>query len=68
MLMNMKHKKLAQYLKDHELTQVDFANALGVSKVTVHGWLNGRRKPEPALMSKVMQITGGFLTWEDFYA
>lgn len=65
--MKHKHKKLEQYLKDINQTQYAFAKVVGVNKVTVHGWLYGKRKPQPEMIKVLHEVTGGYLSWDDFY-
>ena len=43
-------KEVAELRKFLDLTQVDFANAMGISVYTLRNWEQGRRVPEgPAL-------------------
>lgn len=40
------------------LTQTEFADALGVSKMTVFEWENGKRRVRPVYMPLIAQVTG----------
>lgn len=40
------------------LTQTEFAEALGVSKMTVFEWENGKRRVRPVYMPMIAQVTG----------
>lgn len=40
------------------LTQTEFADALGVSKMTVFEWENGKRRVRPVYMPMIAQVTG----------
>lgn len=63
----IRHKKLWQYLKDINCTQQKFAEILGVNRVTIHGWLTGKRKPDMKGMKKLSNVTDGYFSLEDFY-
>lgn len=39
-------------------SQTDLAKQLDVDRVTVARWESGDRKPDPALLSKIVEITG----------
>lgn len=40
------------------LTQTEFADALGVSKMTVLEWEKGKRRVRPVYMPMIAQVTG----------
>lgn len=40
------------------LTQIQFANALGVSKLTVSEWETGKRRIKPAYLPAIARVTG----------
>ena len=40
------------------LTQTEFADALGVSKMTVFEWENGKRRVRPVYMPMIASVTG----------
>lgn len=40
------------------LTQTEFADALGVSKMTVFEWENGKRRVRPVYMPLIARVTG----------
>lgn len=40
------------------LTQTEFAEALGVSKMTVFEWENGKRRVRPVYMPLIARVTG----------
>lgn len=49
-------KRLRAYRKLKQMTQIEFAHALGVSVAIVGGLERGTRTPEPQLMKKIEEI------------
>ncbi|MCA0945874.1 helix-turn-helix transcriptional regulator [Salipiger pacificus] len=49
---------LAQFLKQSQMTQRAFADAVGVSQPTVNRWLNGAM-PSWARAATIERVTGG---------
>jgi len=58
--------KLARYLAIHDLTQVQFAAAVGVSRVCVNHWVNERKIPLAHQMIAIHGATGGDVSADDF--
>lgn len=58
--------KLSEFLETKELTPQAFAGLLPVSGEAVRLWLNGDRTPRPAQMQRIMEITEGAVTPNDF--
>ena len=58
--------KLARYLAFHSLTQVQFAAAVGVSRVCVNHWVNERKVPLARQMIAIYRATGGDVSADDF--
>ena len=59
--------RLAQYLVERGETERAFAEKLGVSPSTVSRWVRGARTPRPAMIRKILQVTGGCVTAAGFY-
>jgi transcriptional regulator with XRE-family HTH domain len=56
---------LQNWLHKQKLTVAQFAQSIGVQKVTVYRWLYGHRIPSPAMMRLVMEATDGAVTAND---
>lgn len=50
---------LRSYLKRHKIKQRVFARQMGVREATISLWCNGRRTPEPYMMQRISDATGG---------
>ena len=59
--------KLRDYLKDHSLSQSEFADRIGVSKETVRRYIAGTRIPERDVMEKIALATACKVTANDFF-
>ena len=59
--------KLRDYLKDHSLSQSEFADRIGVSKETVRRYIAGTRIPERETMEKIALATACQVTANDFF-
>ncbi|MGE0383454.1 MAG: transcriptional regulator [Gammaproteobacteria bacterium] len=53
---------LSAYLKEHELTQDQFAKLIGVSQGLVHQWLKGRTSITPERAADIERATAGAVT------
>jgi len=49
---------LKRYLEEHKVTQVEFAERIGVHQPTVSDWLSGRFKPSLANLQAISAETG----------
>jgi predicted transcriptional regulator len=58
---------LENYIKDNGLTYESFGKLIGVSDAAVSRYVKGKRKPKPSIMSKIIKITQGKVTANDFY-
>jgi transcriptional regulator with XRE-family HTH domain len=58
--------QLATYLSQKEISDGDFAEAIGVSRQAVHRYKTGERFPERAVLQKIAEATGGNVTANDF--
>ena len=61
------NKKLADYLARKGLNPAQFAALIGVSQVAVHRYLHMQRTPHRRVMAKIIEVTGGKVTADDFY-
>lgn len=59
-------EKLRAYLKDHRLTQEQFAEAAGVPGPQVSLWLGGKRRPSLASALKLEAATAGAVRAADW--
>ena len=51
-------ERLRQYLEEEQLTQVAFAQMMGVKQPTVWEWLNGHAKPSADRLIEMSRVTG----------
>lgn len=58
---------LAEYLRTAELTHKAFADKLGVSQVTVHRWIKGRRFPDRQMILKIEDATANTVRPADWF-
>lgn len=58
--------KLASYLETKNVSDSDFADAIGVSRQAVHRYKSGDRFPERPVLSRIFKATGGRVTANDF--
>jgi transcriptional regulator with XRE-family HTH domain len=58
--------RLQDYLASNSLSRADFAQQIGVSVESVRRYLNGR-VPEPSVMGKIIWVTDGEVTANDFF-
>lgn len=59
--------RLDQYLKQHGITQREFAEAIGCEQPTVARFVNGDRIPSVDLMRAIAEHTGGTVMPNDFF-
>jgi transcriptional regulator with XRE-family HTH domain len=63
--------KLRAYLKKHNLTYQEFADLIGVRKMTVWHWATDgphRKTPRPKHLKRIIEATKGKVTYSDFFA
>lgn len=58
--------KIDQYLKDHSLTDDQFAAQVGADRSAVTRWRNGTTIPSPARQVRIFEVTGGLVSPNDF--
>jgi len=58
---------LDPYMKMYAISNEVLAEKLGVSPVTVHRYRKKKRVPEPEIMQRIYEITGGKVTPNDFH-
>jgi transcriptional regulator with XRE-family HTH domain len=54
------------FRKNHQLSQDELADKLGVSKSAISRWENGGRWPNRLIVRKISRITNGAVTANDF--
>jgi predicted transcriptional regulator len=59
--------RLREFLSENEISEAAFSAQVGVSQVAVHRYVAGQRTPSYEIMLKIMDITGGEVTANDFY-
>lgn len=59
--------RLRDWREAQMLTQQALAKNLGCAQATVHRWETGHRRPHPHQMIRIVAITGGAVTANDFY-
>lgn len=57
---------LDQFRRDRNLRLTDLASLLGAKPSTVHGWLNGHRRPSWEWVERIHEVTGGAVSADDF--
>jgi transcriptional regulator with XRE-family HTH domain len=57
---------LRRWMFDEQLTQTDFADAVGISQGFLSDMIAGRRKPSDETAAKIKKITKGAITAEHF--
>lgn len=58
--------RLNDYLADKRMTAEEFAMALGVTSAALSRYVTGDRVPRPAIMRKIIDLTAGRVTPNDF--
>ncbi len=57
---------LPAYLREHKVRIKAFADAVGVSRNTVHRWLRGENRPRWKQIERIAEFTNGKVTAESF--
>ena len=60
--------KLSEWVKAQPATVAELAAELGVGRVALHRYMNGRAMPRPAMVAKIEALTGGAVTAADLNA
>lgn len=58
---------LAEYLRTAELTHSAFAEKIGVTQVTVHRWVAGKRFPDRDMILRVEAASAGLVRPADWF-
>lgn len=59
--------QLASYLEETGKTPEWLADQVGINPVSVRRYMRGERRPWPWVMSKIMAVTKGLVTPDDFF-
>ena len=59
--------KLRAYMQKEGLGDAQFAERIGVHRQTVRQYREGKRIPRPEIMRRIVEVTGGEVTAQDFY-
>lgn len=59
--------KLESYLEKTKTSVADLAALLGVKRQTVYSYLRKEKIPSADTMARVVEVTGGAVTPNDFY-
>jgi len=57
---------IKEYITENNLTLVEFARLIGITKVTLWNYMNNKRKPCFKVMKKIMQATKNKINHNDF--
>lgn len=58
--------QLADYLKANGISDEDFGQSIGVTRQAVHRYKTFDRFPERPVLTKIVEVTGGDVTPNDF--
>jgi transcriptional regulator with XRE-family HTH domain len=58
---------LPEYITKHQITQAQFAKAIGVSEAALSRYVNGSRVPNSIIMRRIHSQTYGKVTANDFF-
>ena len=58
--------KLEQYLKENRMTQVAFADLVGISKFHLNKIIHRAKYPSFKLLKRIEKKTGGLVSFKDF--
>ncbi|KQS82161.1 XRE family transcriptional regulator [Methylobacterium sp. Leaf361] len=58
--------RLADFLADRGIKDSDFAETIGVSRMTLWRYKSGDRRPEWDVLKRIVQATEGHVTPNDF--
>lgn len=59
--------RLQEYLTETDTTRAEFARQIGVKHITITRYVNEGRVPEPSVMEKIIEVTEGKVTANDFF-
>jgi transcriptional regulator with XRE-family HTH domain len=59
--------KLSSYLERETLAVEQFAEQVGVDPASVRRYLRGDRRPRGRVMERIIEVTGGSVTPNDFW-
>jgi hypothetical protein len=59
--------KLADWLEAHSITDARFGEMIGAARQAVHRYRAGGRVPDKVMMSRIVKVTGGAVSPNDFY-
>jgi len=59
---------LAEFLAQRDISQADFAIAIGTAQPSVSRYCRGRIPESREIMQAIMRETGGLVTANDFFA
>ena len=59
--------KLADFLTQNQISDADFASAIGVERQAVHRYRSGLRVPAKSVLTKIFEKTGGQVSANDFF-
>ncbi len=59
--------RLETFLRKKKLTDVEFAQEIGVSRWAVYRWRMKLRRPRDGHMQKIHKATKGKVTYKDWY-
>lgn len=59
--------KLSRYLKNNGLTHADFAKLVDSTEHAVAKWCRGERTPREKFMRKILSVTCGEVSPNDFF-
>jgi transcriptional regulator with XRE-family HTH domain len=59
--------RLAEYLTRERKAVDEFAVEVGVDPASVRRYLRGERRPRGAVMQRIIEVTGGSVTPNDFW-
>lgn len=57
--------KIKDYLS--KKSPVDFASTIGITAAALSQYKSGRRIPRPSIARRIVEATGGQVTYEDLY-
>lgn len=60
--------KLKEYIdSDRVKNAAEFAQLVGVSSPALSLYISGDRTPRPAIAKRIIEVTGGLVSYEDLY-
>jgi predicted transcriptional regulator len=59
--------KIAEYLKNNNISVNQFAESVGVDRQNVYKWIKGT-VPRKSVIQKIVEVTNGNVNIGDFYA